>query len=102
MDLTQRVPEHSTFSENRRRCFKAPLFRGMFNEIVIQCINKVIVTGEAIVADGLFIPANILVKSFVEVIETIQKTFIHYLDELEKEMSEILGYQSPTIKEVSK
>ena len=103
LDLNQRVPDHSTFSQNRRRRFKDnTLFREMFNEIVIQCINKGIVSGETIVADGSFIPANISLKSSVEVIETIQQSSIHYLDELEKEMSEIPGYQSPTTKEITK
>ena len=103
LDLTQRVPDHSTFSQNRRRRFKDnTLFREMFNEIVIRCINKGIVTGETIVADGSFIPANISLKSSVEVIETIQQSSVHYLDELEKEMSEIPGYQSPTTKEITK
>ncbi len=59
LDLTQRVPNHSIFSQNRRRRFKDnSLFREMFNEIVIQCINKGIVSGETIVADGSFLPAN--------------------------------------------
>lgn len=41
LDLNQRVPNHSTFSQNRRRRFKDnTIFREMFNEIVIQCINK--------------------------------------------------------------
>lgn len=103
LDLTQRVPDHSTFSQNRRRRFKDnTLFREMFNEIVIQCINKGIVSGETIVADGSFIPANISLKSSVEVIETIQQSSVHYLDELEKEMSEIPGYQSPTTKEITR
>ena len=92
LDLTQRVPDHSTFSQNRRRRFKDnTLFREMFNEIVIQCINKGIVTGETIVADGSFIPANISLKSSVEVIETIQQSSVHYLDELEKKCLKFLA-----------
>ena len=67
------MPDYSTFSENRRRRINDnTLFRAMFNEIVIQCINKGIVRGETSIADGSFISANISLKSSVEVIETIQ------------------------------
>lgn len=69
---------------------------------MIQCINSGVVSGDTVVADGSFLPANISLKSSVEVIETIQQSSIHYLEELEKEMSEIPGYQSPVIKEVVK
>lgn len=51
-------------------------------------------------ADGSFLPTNISTKSFVEIIETIQQSSIHYMDELEKEMSEFLGYQSTSTIEV--
>ncbi len=35
------------------------------------------------------LPGNVSVNSSIEVIETVQQSSIHYLDELEKEMSEI-------------
>ena len=54
------------------------------------------------VADGSFLPANVSVKSSVEVIETVQQSSIHYLDELEKEMSELPGYQPSMTKEITK
>lgn len=52
--------------------------------------------------DGSFLPANVSLKSSVEVIETIKQSSVHYLDELEKEMSETPGYQPPTSKDVTK
>lgn len=51
---------------------------------------------------GSFLPANISTKSSVEVIGTIQQSSIHYLDELEKEISKIPIYQSPSTKEITK
>ena len=48
------------------------------------------------------LPANVSLKSSIEVIETIQKSSIHYLYELEKEMSEMPGYKEPVIQEVTK
>ena len=94
IDFTKRVPDHSIFSQNRRRRFKDnTLFREVFYEIVMQCIHLGIVNGETMVADGSFLPANISLKSSIEVVETIQQSSIHYLSELEKEMSEQPGYQ---------
>lgn len=79
LDLTQRVPDHSTFSQNRRRRFKDnTLFREMFNEIVIQCINKGIVSGETIVTDGSFISANISLKRSVEASEYMPVEIIQH------------------------
>ena len=103
LDLIQRVPDHSTFSQNRRRRFvDSSVFREVFNEIVLQCIERNLVSGDMLVADGSFLPANISVQSSVEVIETIQQSSIHYLNELEKEMSELPGYQPPKPREIQK
>lgn len=88
----QKIPDHSTFSQNRRRRFRDnTLFRDIFNEIIMQCINMGIVSGNTVVADGSFLPGNVSVNSSIEVIETVQQSSIHYLYELEKEMSEIPG-----------
>ena len=46
LDLMQKIPDHSTFSQNRRRRFRDnTLFRDIFNEIIMQCINMGIVSG---------------------------------------------------------
>ena len=103
LDLTQRVPDHSTFSQNRKRRFAdSSVFREVFNEIVLQCIERNLVGGDMLVADGSFLPANISVQSSVEVIETIRQSSIHYLDELEEEMSGLPGYQPPKPREIQK
>lgn len=40
IDLMHRVPDHSTFSQNRKRRFQeASIFREIFNEIVLKCIE---------------------------------------------------------------
>lgn len=55
-----RVPDHSTFSQNRKRRFKdASIFRKIFNQIVLKCIQLGIVSGETGVADGSFLPSNV-------------------------------------------
>lgn len=53
IDFTQRAPDHSTFSQNRRRRFQdTSIFREIFNEIVFKCIRLGIVSGETGVADS--------------------------------------------------
>ena len=60
MDLMQKVPDHSMFSQNRRRGFKdSTIFREIFNEIVLQCIELGIVSSETGVVDGSFLPSNV-------------------------------------------
>ena len=60
IDLMDRVPGHSTFSQNRRRRFQeAGIFREIFNEIVPKCIDLGIASGEIGVADGSFLPSNV-------------------------------------------
>lgn len=55
-----RVPDYSTISQSRKRRFKdANIFREIFNEIVLKCIEPGIVSGEIGVADGSFLPANV-------------------------------------------
>ena len=60
LDLMQKIPDHSTFSQNRRRRFRDnTLFRDIFNEIKKQCINMGIESGNTVVADGSFLQGNV-------------------------------------------
>lgn len=63
--------------------------------------RKGLVSVEA-VADGSFLPANVSLKSSAESIEIIQQSTVHYLDELEAEMSAMPRYQTPVPVEVQK
>ena len=73
IDLMHKVPDHSTFSQNRRRRFQeADIFREIFNEIVLKCIEFGIVSGETGVADGSFLPSNVSWDSRYEAVETVQ------------------------------
>ncbi|WP_248892200.1 transposase [Bacillus methanolicus] len=59
LDLTDPVPDHSTFSQNRRRRFKdGAVFQEIFDHIINLCIEKGFVTGEVIVTDSTHIKAN--------------------------------------------
>lgn len=103
MDLMQKVPDHSTFSQNRRRRFKnSAIFREIFNEIVLRCIELGIVSGETGVADGSFLPSNVSWESRYEAAETVRHSTIKYMDELEEELASMPGYVRPESVEIEK
>jgi len=96
IDLMHKVPDHSTFSQNRRRRFQeADIFREIFNEIVLKCIEFGIVSGEIGVADGSFLPSNVSWDSRYEAVETVQQSTVKYMEELEAELSSMPGYKEP-------
>jgi transposase len=95
-DLMDRIPDHSTFSQNRRRRFNDSLiFRKIFNRIVSKCMEAGIVSGEAAVSDGSFIPANVSWGSRVEIQRAIEKSTVDYLEALEEELRNTKGYTEP-------
>ena len=103
IDFMQRVPDHSTFSQNRKRRFKdAGIFREIFNEIVLRCIELGIVSGEIGVADGSFLPSNVAWDSRYEAVETINRSTIKYMEELETELSSMPGYKEAENTETEK
>ena len=95
IDLMHRVPDHSTFSQNRKRRFQeAGIFREIFNEIVLKCIELGIVSEETGVADGSFLPSNVSWDSRYEAVETVQRSTVKYMEELKAEISFVLGYKA--------
>jgi transposase len=88
LDLTDSVPDHSTFSQNRRRRFKdSTVFQEIFDHIVKLCIEKGLVTGEVIVTDSTHIKAS-AAKGKVEKV-TVEKSPSQYLNTLEEEAKKI-------------
>lgn len=84
MDLGDSVPDHSTFSQNRRRRFKnSNVFQEIFDHLVSQCVSKGLVTGEVIVTDSTHIKASASRERVEKV--TVEKTPSAYLLELENE-----------------
>jgi transposase len=95
-DLMDRIPDHSTFSQNRRRRFgDSSIFRKIFNHIIQQCIEAGIVGGETAVSDGSFIPANVSWNSKVEIIRVVEQSTVDYLEALDRELRNTEGYQEP-------
>jgi transposase len=95
-DLMDTIPDHSTFSANRRRRFTdSSIFRRLFNRIVSQCLEAGIVGGKTAVSDGSFIPANVAWESRVERNRVVEKSTVDYLETLEVELRNTEGYSEP-------
>ena len=59
LDIGERVPDHSTISQNRKRRFNGTgLFRQIFEEIVRQCMEAGLVDGKVILTDSTHVKAN--------------------------------------------
>ncbi len=59
LDLTDRVPDHSTFSKNRHGRFReSDLLRHLFESTVARCIEEGLVSGQRMAVDASLIEAD--------------------------------------------
>ena len=59
LDLSDPVPNHSTFSKNRHGCFReSKLLRHLFEKTVARCIADGLVSGQRLAADASLIEAD--------------------------------------------
>ena len=59
LDLTERVPDHSTFSKNRHGRFRdSGLLRHLFEMTVARCMEEGLVSGQRFAADASLIEAD--------------------------------------------
>lgn len=64
LDLFDRVPDHSTISQLRRRKPSwRKIFRRLFEKVVEQCISKGLVSGRLVAADSTHVKANASIDS---------------------------------------
>ncbi len=102
-NMMDKIPNHSIFSQNRRRRFQNDgIFLGIFNELIIRCIKDGLVTGEKLVCDGSFIPANISEGSIYEMESVVSRSTVAYMDELDEKMSTLPGYRAPKPDNIEK
>lgn len=87
-DLDDPIPNHSTFSQNRRRRFsKNPeLEQEIFDNIVEQAINYGLIDGHFLYTDSTHIKANANKRKFQPV--QVQDRPMEYLKELETEIDQ--------------
>ena len=89
LDLTDAVPDHSTFSKNRHGRFReSNLFRRLFEDVLSRCIAEGLVGGSCFGADASLIKADASRYAKVEranwsVPETVTRATQEYLDTLD-------------------
>ena len=87
LDLFDRVPDHSTVSQLRRRkpSFRK-VFRRLFEEAVGQCIEKGLVSGRVVGADSTHVRANAS-RASEELVEVAEEAGVYWerLDDYEEE-----------------
>ena len=88
LPLDQRVPDHSTLSNNRNGRFKdGTLFLGVFEGIVEQCKQAGLIKGEAVLTDSTHVEAN--VNDDLRETITVTKAPSEYFKELEATAQEL-------------
>ena len=89
LDLTEPVPDHSTFSKNRHGRFReSDLFRRLFEEVLARCIAEGLVGGDSFGVDASLIKADASRYTKVEaaewsVPEKVTRATQEYLDTLD-------------------
>ena len=102
-ELDDTIPNHSTFSKTRTQKWQqSSLFQKAFYEIVKQCIDSGLIDGEAMAADGSYIPANVSRESWINVETEVEQSMQSYLDSLDEELSNQPGFKKPPTKIVRK
>lgn len=81
LGLTDKVPDHSTISWNRRTRFKdTGIFQDIFDEIVLQAIQHRMVGGRVLVSDSTHVKANANKHKYTK--EQVLQNTRDYVDEL--------------------
>ncbi|WP_201007600.1 IS1182 family transposase [Paenibacillus glycanilyticus] len=81
LGLTDRVPDHTTISWNRRTRFKeTTVFQDIFDEIVLQAISHRMVGGRVLISDSTHLKANANKHKYTK--DQVKQNARDYLDEL--------------------
>lgn len=85
--LTDKIPDHSTISQNRRRRFKnTDIAQKIFDNIVLQAISHGLVEGKVLYTDSTHLKANANKRKFIE--KEVEKSVKDYMTELDKAIDE--------------
>ena len=78
LDLFDRVPDHSTVSQLRRRkpSFRK-VFRRLFEEVVHQCVEKGLVSGRVVGTDSTHVRANAS-RTSEELVEVVEEAGVYW------------------------
>lgn len=86
LDIMDKVPDHSTISQNRRRRFNgSDLFRNIFQKIVSICIEKGLADGKLVFTDSTHMKANASRNTeYIKQTEEVTNEYIKELDQYEE------------------
>ena len=85
LDLTEKAPDATTISQNRRRRFRDNnIAEQIFNEILRQCIAKGLVSGAILYTDSTHIKAK--ANKHKKKLVTVERTPKAYLEELDEQV----------------
>ena len=86
LDIMDKVPDHSTISQNRRRRFNgSDLFRNIFQKIVSICIEKGLADGKLVFTDSTHMKANASRKTeYIKQTEEVTNEYLKELDQYEE------------------
>lgn len=81
LGLTDRVPDHTTISLNRRVRFKdTTIFQDIFDEIVLQAMGHRMIGGRMLISDSTHVKANANKNKYTK--EQVMQNTKNYIDEL--------------------
>ena len=81
--LTDKIPDASTFSQNRRRRFtESTIYQEIFDEIVLQAMRKSLINGRVLYTDSTHLKASANKNKFKK--KHVEKATRGYLAELEE------------------
>jgi transposase len=90
--LTDKVPDASTLSQNRRRRFAdSTIYQEIFDEIVLQAMQRDMIGGTVLYTDSTHLKANANKNKYDTVI--VSQTPVDYLADLEREVDAIRAEQ---------
>jgi len=81
--LTDKIPDASTFSQNRRRRFtESTIYQEIFDEVVLQAMRRHLLSGRVLYTDSTHLKASANKGKFKK--EQVEKSTRGYLAELEE------------------
>ena len=81
--LTDKIPDASTFSQNRRRRFtESSIYQEIFDEIVLQAMRKRLINGRVLYTDSTHLKASANKNKFKK--KQVERATRSYLAELEE------------------
>jgi transposase len=82
LGLTDRVPDHSTLSLNRKRLQDSTIVQDIFDHIVFKAIELRMIAGRVLITDSTHLKANANKRKFMkQEVEKSVKTYLKDLDE---------------------